>query len=125
MSGPLAVGGSALIMIAALRHFQRLRLAFAAHPVDQPMLLVDPPRPPSREVAAEGLGLAGAAKRVAHAFLQQGAEPGQQFLVLGLPVEIFAPGTFGEDRFHGSIRSRSIPLPASSSAMLLSRRAAL
>ena len=44
-------------MIPALRHFERLRLALARHPVHQPILAAEAPRPPAGQIAAEPLGL--------------------------------------------------------------------
>ena len=52
-------------MIATLRNLQRLRLALAAHPIDQPMLAVDPPGPPAFQIAGQRFGLAGAANYAA------------------------------------------------------------
>ena len=44
-------------MIPALRHLERLRVALAGHPIHQPMLAIDPPRLPARQIAAERFGL--------------------------------------------------------------------
>jgi hypothetical protein len=63
------------ITIPALRHFEHLSSALADNAIDQPMLSVDPPRPPARQIAAEQLGLSGAAKWVARAFLEQRIDP--------------------------------------------------
>src|SRR3954469_9781097 len=91
------------IMIPALRHFQRLCLAFPRHPIHQAMLPCDPPRPPAAEILPQGLGLAGAAERVPHAFLESGVTPDLLSGVRPLPVEILVPGSGREGEVHGSI----------------------
>src|SRR4051812_27295279 len=111
-------------MVPALRHFQRLRLALAADPIDQPLLPVDPTRPPAGEIAAQRLGLARPAEGVAHAFLEERVEPGEHLRIFGLPVEIVLPGGPPEDQLHGSISACSSPSPASSPRTASSNRAA-
>src|SRR5436190_19147794 len=86
---PSCLRGAGSVMITALRHFQRLRVALPRDSVDQPMLLVDPARPPTGQIASQRLRLSGAAKRIAHASLQKGVEAGQDFIVFRLPIEIF------------------------------------
>ena len=112
-------------MIPALRHVERLARALARHPNHQPMFPVDAARPPARQVAAERFGLAGPAKGVAHAFLEQRVDPFERLAALGLPVQIIVPGGRPEDNFHGSISSCSVPSPASRPRTASSSRAAL
>ena len=71
----LATEGIASIMIAALRHFERLRIAFACNPVNEAMFLTDPARPPAGKVAAKRFGLASAFERVTAAFFDKGVQP--------------------------------------------------
>jgi hypothetical protein len=47
-------------LIPALRDLQRLRIAAGRHAVHQPVLMIDPARPPARQIAAERFGFAGA-----------------------------------------------------------------
>ena len=112
-------------MIPALRNLQRLPIPLTADPIDQPMLTVDPAGPPAAEIAAERLGLAGAAKGVAATVPDQVVEAGEQLGVFGLPVEIVGPGSRPEDKLHGSISSCSSPCPASRSRIASSSRSAL
>jgi hypothetical protein len=112
-------------MIPALRDLKRLRIALARHPIYQPMLAVDPAGPPAGQIAAERFRLAGAAERIAHAFLDQRIDAFEALPVVALPAEIVIPRPRREDQLHGSINARSTRLPASSSAMLSSSRFAL
>jgi hypothetical protein len=54
-------------MIPGLRDDQ----AVGFHPIDQPMLLVDSLRPPTRQLAAQGFGFAGSAELIASALPDQ------------------------------------------------------
>lgn len=92
-------------MIPALRHFERLRLALAPHPVHQPMLAVDAAGPPAGEIAAQRFGLAGSAKRVAHALLEQRVDPFDDLGFLGLQRDILPPRAGRKGDIHGSISS--------------------
>jgi len=68
-------------MIATLCNLQRVRITFSADPINQPMLAIDPAGPSAAEIATERLGLAGAAKWVAAAALDQVVEAGKQLVV--------------------------------------------
>lgn len=88
-------------MIPALRHLQRLRLPTARHAIHQPVLLIDPPRPPARQIAAERLGLAGALERMAAAFLDQGVQLVDDLRVMLLPMAVIVPRRRPERHVHG------------------------
>ena len=79
-------------MIPALRNLHRLRVTTSHHAVNQPMLMVDPARPPARQIAAERFGFAGALERMAAAFLDQRVQLVEQFGIARPEVDIFSPG---------------------------------
>ena len=80
-------------MIPALRHLQRLLVALADDAIHQPVFLIDPPRPPARQIAAQRFGLAGALERVAAAFFDQGVEFFEQLFVMRPQFQILGPGS--------------------------------
>lgn len=91
-------------MIPALRDLQGLRIAAARHTVHQPVLMVDPARPPARQVAAERFGFAGAFERMAAAFLDQRV---WHWIVV---MEYGIPGANLNGRPHGDAQ-RARPAP--------------
>src|SRR4051812_28383676 len=108
-------------MIAARQQLERLRLAAAARPIDEPMLSRDPPRPPAGQLLPQRLGLAGAGEGMAPAFLDQRVDPLQHLRILALPSEILGPGFRVEGNLQGWMSSCSSPSPASSRAIPSSR----
>ena len=91
-------------MIPAGQNLQRLPLARPPHAIDQSMLAGEPPRPPTGQVALQGLGSAGPAKRIAATLLDQTVEPFQQLCILALPGKMVAPGIGAKDD-HGPMSS--------------------
>ena len=79
-------------MIPALRNLHRLSVTTSRHAVNQPMLMVDPARPPARQIAAERFGFAGAFERMAAAFLDQRVQLVEQLGIARPEVDIFGPG---------------------------------
>jgi len=79
-------------MIPALRYLQRLRIAASRHAVYESVLMVDPARPPARQIAAERFGFAGAVERMAAAFLDQRVQLVEQLGIARPEVDIFGPG---------------------------------
>ena len=69
------------------------------------MFAVDAARPPARQIAAERFGLAGPAKGIAHAFLEQRVDPVDNLGFLGLKRDILPPGAGREGDIHGSVSS--------------------
>ena len=105
-------------MIPALRDLQGLRIAAARHAVYQSVLMVDPARPPARQIAAERFGFAGALERMAAAFFDQRVQLVHDLGVMILPVTIVLPSRRPEGYIHGkgtaSASSASNPRTASS-----------
>ena len=109
-------------MIPTLRNLQRLSIAAARHAVHQPVFMVDPARPPARQVAAEGFGFAGALERIASTFLDQRVQLVHDLGVVILPVTIVLPSRRPEGYVHGNdIASAS---PASKPRTASSKRSA-
>src|SRR5687768_11837629 len=81
-------GGLAAVAVTALGDFQRLCLALSDDAVDEPLLLVDPPRPPSGVMSGERLRLAGTPQWLAHAFGDEGIHAGVLPGIRRLPVQI-------------------------------------
>lgn len=93
------------IMIPAPRHLEHPARAAPRHPIHQPMLAVDAAGPPAGEIAAQRFGLAGSAKRVAHALLEQRVDPFDDLGFLGLQRDILPPRAGRKGDIHGSISS--------------------
>lgn len=70
------------------------------HPVDQPVLLVQPAGPPAGQAALERFRLARSCRRRARALADQPVQATEQFAVLLLPVEIILPGLIMKDDLH-------------------------
>lgn len=98
-------------MIPHLRNPQGIIL----DPVDQAMLVGDPPGPISAQDMLQGFGFADPGERVAPDLVDQVIDAGQGLVVLALPVQVVLSGPLGEDDFH-SVSSRAVPPPCSSSA---------
>ena len=58
-------------MKPALDYFQPLIVVLASDAVDQPMLAIDPARPPTLPLASQRFGFSGSAKRRAPAFFNE------------------------------------------------------
>src|SRR5258708_3260546 len=89
------------------------------------MLPGDAPRPPTLEISHEWLWLANAAEWRPGRLLDQNVQAGEHDGVVLLPKQIVGPRSLREDEPHSSMRVRSRPLPASSSATDCRRRSAL
>src|ERR1700727_2335064 len=63
--------------------------------VNEPVGVVDPPRPESRQVLAERFGFAESFEGVPHRVLNQCVDPFQRLSVLTLPVNVVLPGGRG------------------------------
>ncbi len=92
-------------------------------PVDEPVLVVDSPRPVAGEAVFERLGFAGTGERVMHDLMDQPVDALEHQFVSVLPVKVVFPGVLREDEFH-SASLRDLPPPRSSSAMDSSSRLA-
>lgn len=79
-------------MIPTLRNLHPLRVTTSRHAVNQPMLMVDPARPPPRQITAERFGFAGAFERTAAAFLDQRVQLVEQVGIARPEVAKFGPG---------------------------------
>src|SRR5438270_4965568 len=85
------------IMIAAGKNLERLTLTRSTEPVNQPMLAIDAPRPPARQVAFQELGLSRAGKRMPHALADEQVDARGDGRVFSLPLHIVGPGGGRED----------------------------
>jgi len=105
-------------MIPALRNLQRLRIAPSRHAVHDSVLMADPARPPTRQIAAERLGFARTFEGIVATFLDQRVQFVDEFPVMILPVAIVLPSRRPEGYVHGkgtaSASSASNPRTASS-----------
>ena len=80
-------------MVSALRDEER----FPLDAVDQPVLSINPARPPAGQTPPERLGLASPHERGAGAFFDQPIQAFELFAVMLLPVKVIIPGLFMED----------------------------
>ena len=106
-------------MEAALGDFEALILALSLHPVDQPIILGNPARPPALEAALQGLRLSNPLERCPPAFPDDVVQPLEGLGVRAVPVEIIVPGAIGPQELHAAASrsvtsSRSVPPPFSS-----------
>ena len=88
-------------MIPAAQHLERLNLPAPAHTIYQPVFAGNPPRPPASQVLAQGFRLAGPAKGVPSAFLNEQVDALYHFGIFALPGAIFVPCLGIERNLHG------------------------
>src|SRR5262249_55632308 len=100
-----------LVVVAELDNVQGVSLHF----VYDSVLVVDAPRPGSRQIVSEWLGIADSLDRGTLNVPYQDIDALQYPAVRPLPVQVLLPGILGEDNLH-SIRSRTVPPPERSSA---------
>ena len=112
-------------MQPALDDLQRLRGSRAFHSIDEPILAIDPARPPALQSSLQWLRLPSALERVPTAFLDQLVEALQRLGIVADPVLVVLPAFVREDDPPGFASSRSLPLPASICSIERRRRAAL
>jgi len=84
--------------------------------IDDAVFIGDAAGPVSGEAVFEGFRFADALVGHALNVANQGVDPGGNFFVDLLPVEIVVPGMGGKDQLQ-SASSRSVPLPVASSVM--------
>src|SRR3546814_3911947 len=104
------------VMPLALNDFQPLLGCLARDAIDEPVFLVDPARPKSREFTAQGFRFAGSFERRAAAFVDQAVQAKLHLPVGFAPEAIILPGVGRKDDVHGRRSSRSHPSPRSSCA---------
>ena len=109
------------VMIPRLRNINRVIGVL----IDQPIRLTDPARPVPGPVMPQRFRLSGPLIRRALDLFDQGVDPPDHLLVCRLPVQIVLPSILAPDQLHSSTSGRSIPFPASSSAIDRLRRCAL
>jgi hypothetical protein len=80
-------------METAVRDFQTA----IGHAVDQTMLIIDAPRPPSGQVMTQGLWLAAPAVRRSYTFLEECIDLPDDLAIRLLPVEVILPGAGAEN----------------------------
>ena len=97
-----------LVMVTTLGDFQHI----VGDTIDQPMLTVDPARPPPRIIAPERFRLTRTLKGVALAFGNQAVDLGEKRAIKPLPFDILVEGAGMKD----DIQSRAI---ASNSSIVL------
>lgn len=81
------------IVCSTLRNYNLLTLNLIYNAIH----FVDPPTPPALIVALQWLWLAKPLKGIALDVFDEGIDPPQRFLVLGLPVKVIFP-TFREEQ---------------------------
>ena len=84
--------------------------------VNKSMFIVNSPRPVARQAMFQLLRFANTFKRFALNILNQSVTPFKHGFVCFLPIKVVVPCFTGKSEFH-SISSRSVPFPASSSAI--------
>jgi hypothetical protein len=115
----IAEGSMASVMITQLSY----QNSVFSRPVDNPMLVVDPPRPIAGKAVFERFRFAGSSERIANDLMDKPVDAFEYLPVCLLPVEVILPCVFGKDRLH-SASLRALPPPRSSSAMDSRRRLA-
>ena len=94
--------------------------------IDDAMLLINSPRPPTGQRVAQRFRFADAGVRIAFDVLQQFVNPPDNPFVRLLPVLVILPSLIGEDQVHESRASlRRLPLPLASCFVAASSRRAL
>jgi len=84
------------IMISALRYFQNLLCSFPTDAIDEAVLAIYATGPPTFQLAAQWLRLAGTPKRRSATFLYQHIYSFGKFWIMLMEISIFRPTLPGE-----------------------------
>jgi len=108
-------------MVSALRHLQHLLRATTGNPINKPMLVTDPARPPACQIPSKRLRLPRTLERMPATFLNQRVDLIAQLGVMLLPKTIVVPCRRPERNVHGKDTPSS---PASNPRTASSSRSA-